>query len=146
LHTRAAKFVELFADSKFLLMSQSFPSHAKLSRRALFCAATALVINVACVKLPRRAHVVGAPVSASPAAQTPPNALGNKTTPTRPIDLNRSSPEELARLPGIGVGLAARIAEHRARYGAFRRAEHLLMVRGISERRFERLRPYVTVE
>jgi competence protein ComEA len=65
---------------------------------------------------------------------------------TAAVDINRAAPEELARLPGVGVGLAARIVEHRARYGAFRRAEHLLMVRGIGERRFERLRPYITVE
>ncbi|MDQ3907030.1 MAG: helix-hairpin-helix domain-containing protein [Acidobacteriota bacterium] len=113
---------------------------------ALFCVALALAANVACVKLPRRARVEGSSVSASPAQQSPPTAFGNKPAPAHPIDINRAAPEELARLPGIGEGLAARIVEHRARYGAFRRAEHLLMVRGIGERRFERLRPYVTVE
>ena len=53
--------------------------------------------------------------------------------------------EQLERLPEIGSGLAARIIEHRERYGAFRRVEHLIIVRGISQRRFEALRPYVTL-
>jgi competence protein ComEA len=52
----------------------------------------------------------------------------------------------LERLPGIGEGLAARIVEHRERHGAFRRIEHLIIVRGISERRFAELRAFVTVE
>ncbi len=63
-----------------------------------------------------------------------------------PVSLNEASREELERLPGIGPALAARIVEHRERFGRFRRAEHLLLVRGISERRFLQLRPYVTAE
>jgi competence protein ComEA len=49
-------------------------------------------------------------------------------------------------LPGIGPGLAARIIEHRERHGRFRRVEHLIMVRGLSDRRFREMRSYVTVE
>jgi competence protein ComEA len=65
---------------------------------------------------------------------------------TLSININEASREELERLPGVGPALAARIVEHRERYGRFRRAEHLLLVRGISERRFLQLRPFVTVE
>jgi competence protein ComEA len=63
-----------------------------------------------------------------------------------PININEASREELERLPGIGPALAVRIVEHRERHGRFRRAEHLLLVRGISERRFRQLRPRVTSE
>jgi competence protein ComEA len=49
----------------------------------------------------------------------------------------------LEALPGIGEALAARIVEHRQRYGRFRRAEHLIMVRGMSDRRFRKLRELV---
>ena len=62
------------------------------------------------------------------------------------VSINHSSREELEKLPGIGPALAARIVEQRERYGRFRRVEHLLMVRGISERLFRQLRPYVTLE
>lgn len=90
----------------------------------------------ACVKLPR--HTAHARV---PSAQT---TRPDEDAPS--VNINHATREELERLPGIGPALAARIVEHRERYGRFRRAEHLLLVRGISERRFRQLRPYVTSE
>lgn len=65
--------------------------------------------------------------------------------PTR-LNLNRASRDELERLPGVGPSLAERIIEHRERHGPFRRAEHLMVVRGFSARRFRELRHLVTVE
>ncbi len=95
----------------------------------------AAVAGSACVKLPRRA----AQVPSQPAHTTRPAEGGEP-----PVNVNHATREELERLPGIGPALAARIVEHRERHGRFRRAEHLLLVRGISERRFRQLRPYVT--
>jgi competence protein ComEA len=64
--------------------------------------------------------------------------------PARPrLDLNTATARQLEALPGIGEALAARIVEHRQRYGRFRRAEHLIMVRGMSDRRFRKLRELV---
>ena len=62
------------------------------------------------------------------------------------ININTASVKELEKLPGIGKGLAERIVEHREKYGPFRRAEHLIMVRGISDKRFRALRDSITVE
>ncbi|HEX8096664.1 MAG TPA: helix-hairpin-helix domain-containing protein [Pyrinomonadaceae bacterium] len=62
------------------------------------------------------------------------------------MNLNTARAEELEKLPGVGKVLAARIVEHRERYGPFRRAEHLLAVQGISDRRFRELRAFVYVE
>jgi competence ComEA-like helix-hairpin-helix protein len=62
------------------------------------------------------------------------------------INLNTGSANELETLPGIGKGLAARIVEHREKFGPFRRVEHLIIVRGISDRRFRALRDLVTVD
>ncbi|MDQ3804341.1 MAG: helix-hairpin-helix domain-containing protein [Acidobacteriota bacterium] len=101
----------------------------------LCCAAAAA--PPACVKLPRRVTV------AAPAE----NPATTEAAPDSPrLDLNRATREELERLPGVGPALAARIVEHRARHGPFRRAEHLLLVRGVSERRFRELRHLVKVE
>ena len=66
--------------------------------------------------------------------------------PAPTVSVNRASREELERLPGVGPVLAARIVEHRERHGPFRRAEHLLVVRGMSDRRFRELRPLVTAD
>jgi competence protein ComEA len=97
----------------------------------LCCAAAAA--SSACVKLPRRAQ--------GSTAQTPAQIEGSAH-----VSVNRASREELEKLPGIGPALAARIVEHRERFGPFRRAEHLMLVRGISERRFRQLRPFVVAE
>jgi len=61
------------------------------------------------------------------------------------VNVNTASAAELERLPGIGPSLAGRIVEHRTKNGAFKKAEDLMLVRGIGEKSFERLRPYVAV-
>ena len=75
-----------------------------------------------------------------------PNATTTAAPTTQRLNLNAASAKELEVLPGIGKGLAQRIVEHREKYGPFRRAEHLMMVRGISETRFRAVRHLVTVE
>jgi len=67
------------------------------------------------------------------------------STQTR-ININTASANELETLPGIGKSLATRIVEHREKFGSFRRPEHLLIVRGISDKRFRALRDLITVE
>jgi competence ComEA-like helix-hairpin-helix protein len=62
------------------------------------------------------------------------------------ININTASATELETLPGIGPGLAQRIIEHREKYGPFRKTEHLIIVRGISDKRFQALRDLITVE
>lgn len=93
--------------------------------------------TTACVKLAHRPSS-----SVSQFAPVPAPAL-EQATPL--VNINTASAEELERLPGIGRGIAARIISYRERYGRFRRAEHLLIVRGIGDRRFRRLRAFVTV-
>lgn len=110
-----------------------------LFRKSLGCIIVCCVGPAAtssCVKLPRRAPAAGSQVTlTTPAPDSTP-----------PVSINSATREELERLPGIGPALAARIVEHRERYGPFRRAEHLMMVRGISERRFRQLRPHLNAE
>ena len=62
------------------------------------------------------------------------------------INVNTASASELETLPGIGRALAERIIEHREKFGPFRRPEHLIIVRGISDKRFRALRDLITVE
>ena len=72
-------------------------------------------------------------------------AAANQQASAR-ININTAPVKELEKLPGIGKGLAERIVEHREKYGPFRRPEHLIMVRGISDKRFRALRDSITVE
>src|SRR5918992_183468 len=83
---------------------------------------------------------------ATPNAPATPASYTPASVTTRRININSAPAKELEALPGIGKGLAERIVEHREKYGPFRRAEHLMMVRGISETRFHALRHLVTVE
>ena len=74
------------------------------------------------------------------------NSLSDDAQPTPRININTASAEELEKLPGIGQALAARIIEHRGKFGPFRRPEHLIMVRGISDKRFRALQKLITVD
>ena len=72
-------------------------------------------------------------------------AQGKKQPPAKPIDLNAANVKELEELPGIGPVTAQRIIDMRQKSGRFKRVEDLLAVRGISQKKLDALRPYVTV-
>ena len=76
---------------------------------------------------------------ASPAASLPPAGAQSAAAQAATIDLNRASVEELMRLPGIGRALAERIVEHRRKHGPFRRAQDVVIVRGMSARRYRQI-------
>lgn len=61
------------------------------------------------------------------------------------VDLNDGTLAEFEHLPGIGAVLAGRIVAHRAAHGAFRRIEDLALVPGIGPKRFQQLRPFVSL-
>ncbi len=62
-----------------------------------------------------------------------------------PVNINTATVEELARLPGIGPRIAERIVQHREKNGPFRRVEELLIIRGVNRKKFEKIRPLITV-
>lgn len=62
------------------------------------------------------------------------------------ININTASADDLQRIPHVGEKIAARIIEHRKINGPFRRVEHLMLIQGISDKRFRKIRPLVTVE
>lgn len=62
----------------------------------------------------------------------------------RSINLNSASEVELDALPGIGPSTARAITEARAR-NRFTSVDDLLDVKGIGEKKLERIRPYVVV-
>lgn len=64
----------------------------------------------------------------------------------RRVDLNTADAAALARLPGIGPSLAARIVAYREQHGQFLTREELLRVPGIGPATFKRLADHVTIE
>ena len=62
------------------------------------------------------------------------------------VNINTATADELEGLPHIGRKTAESIVAFREQNGPFRRAEQLLLIRGMSESRFAELRSMVRVE
>jgi len=61
------------------------------------------------------------------------------------LNLTTANAEQLSRLPGVGPSSARAILERRARV-PFTRVEELVRVKGFGKKRFEKLRPFLTLE
>ena len=62
------------------------------------------------------------------------------------VNINSASAADLEKLPRIGKEMARKIVEHRERYGAYRRTENLMLVQGMSDKKFREIRSLVKVE
>ena len=62
------------------------------------------------------------------------------------VNINTASVDDLEKLPDIGPKTAESIVNYRLANGPFRRLEHLMLIRGMSERRFLELRPYIRAD
>ena len=62
------------------------------------------------------------------------------------LNLNTATLMELETLPGVGPVLARRIIEFREKKGGFRRVEELLVIPGISERKWKLIKDKVEVK
>ncbi len=94
---------------------------------------------------PLKNAVTAVVLEGSPSIEVRTMAAAKRLVLGIPIDINRSSREELVLVPGIGEATAERIVEQRRQSGTFRRLDDLLQVKGIKEKRLERLRPYFCV-
>lgn len=73
------------------------------------------------------------------------SAMAKKNPPDHPIDLNVANEKELEELPGVGPTTAKAIVDFREKSGRFKRVEDLLTIRGISEAKLQKMRPYLTI-
>jgi competence ComEA-like helix-hairpin-helix protein len=72
-------------------------------------------------------------------------AFAKKTPPAHPIDLNTATVKELEQLPGVGPTTAKAIVEFRTKSGRFHHVSDLLVIRGVSESKLKKMRPYITI-
>jgi competence protein ComEA len=84
-------------------------------------------------------------LSLSGLASHPAVAEGDIAAPHKTVNINQAASPELARLPRVGTKLADRIVAHRTQHGPFRRAEDIMEVKGVGEKFFTTLKPYLTV-
>lgn len=59
------------------------------------------------------------------------------------VNVNTAETEQLTLLPRVGPALAGKIVEHRKENGPFKKTEDLLLVRGIGDKLFAMLEPFV---
>lgn len=90
---------------------------------------------------PATPHITAArPTSALGGASSKLQAAGGEK-----VHLNTATAEELQRLPGIGPSMAQRILEYRQSTGSFQELTQLKEVRGIGEKTFAKLEPFLAL-
>lgn len=62
-----------------------------------------------------------------------------------PISLNKARVHDLEQIPGIGRKLAERIVNHRIKNGDFKKISELQNVKGIKEKKFDKIKQYLTI-
>ncbi|HYK40909.1 MAG TPA: helix-hairpin-helix domain-containing protein [Thermoanaerobaculia bacterium] len=91
-----------------------------------------------------RAAAALAVVLASLSGPSP--ALGDDGSESaKKVNINQASATQIAYLPRIGAKAADRIVEYRKAHGSFGKAEELMEVKGVGERRYADLKPYIAL-
>lgn len=68
-----------------------------------------------------------------------------KSNPARGVNINTADAATLMSLPGIGETYARRIIDMRRQRGPFKSIEEIMLVKGIGEKKFEKMKPYIRV-
>jgi competence protein ComEA len=91
----------------------------------------------------KRIRIHAALVALAIALGLAPAATSAQTQKT--VNINAASAAQISLLPRIGAKVAARVVAYRSANGPFKRIEDLMEVKGIGEKQFERLKPYLTL-
>jgi competence protein ComEA len=78
------------------------------------------------------------------AVERPAGTTPGKGAPTAPVDLNSAPKPELMKLPGVGEKTADAIIDRR-RHVPFRNVEEIMDVKGIGEKKFAKMKPFIVV-
>jgi comEA protein len=86
------------------------------------------------------------PASAEPQAGSGSSKPHSKAKPDPDpgaISLNSGQLADLEQLPGVGPGIAQRIIDYRTEHGPFQSLDELRNVKGIGEKRFAKMEPFL---
>jgi competence protein ComEA len=72
------------------------------------------------------------------------NASANGSSGKK-VNINSATSAQIALLPHVGNKAAERIVDYRKAHGSFGQAEELMEVKGVGEKLFTQLKPYVTL-
>ena len=72
-------------------------------------------------------------------------ATSAATKVSNPLNLNTATAKELQVLPGIGPKIAERIVKYREKNGPFSSVDDLTKVKGIGQKKLEKIRPFLKV-
>jgi competence protein ComEA len=70
-------------------------------------------------------------------------ALPGLAAEGKKVNVNSADTSQLALLPRVGPSIAQRIVDYRKENGPFKKLEDLMLVKGIGEKTFELIKPYV---
>lgn len=62
------------------------------------------------------------------------------------ININTASKDQLIQLPGVGNSTADKIIEYRETHGGFKRIEDIMKIKGIGQKKFDKMKVFLTVE
>lgn len=86
------------------------------------------------------------PLAAQDGGNADESPKGGDEPAARVVNINTADASQLALLPRVGPALSQRILDFRKENGEFEAPEELILVRGIGEKTFELLEPYVVVK
>jgi competence protein ComEA len=72
-------------------------------------------------------------------------AQKSAAVPSEKINLNTATAEQLQSISGIGPATAKSILDYRAKVGKFNKIEEIINVKGIGEKKFQKIKDRLTV-
>jgi len=107
----------------------------------------AILQDGAHVTFPAKGEAAPRQVTASANSAPPSSGIateGSKVS-SELINLNTAGKEDLEKLPGVGPKTAQLIIDYREKNGAYKRAEDLLLIKGIGPKKYDSVKNLVTV-
>ena len=90
------------------------------------------------------AFLVSSPVHAKSKGAKAATKAASKVS--SPLNLNTATAKDLQVLPGIGPKIADRIVKYREKNGPFSSVDDLKAVKGIGDKKLEKIRPFLKVD